>query len=167
MLSGVPQSFDGCSVLLHLANVCSAWHSIFLAMCCVFWDSALNILLLHDICLSAEAVYQTEYGPHTKSVYGGGWLKAIIICPWMYQGNDGSVKASWGKAAHWIGSDTQKHLLESCFWSLMCRETDVAETGRGTKMQQNFTSNRHKGLTLTLFPCSFARLLVVYMYASV
>lgn len=99
------QSFDGFSAVRHLVIVFSALHSDFSAMRCLFWDSN------HFVCVFVLAWHLSFHGgclpdrecsAHTKSVYGGGRLKAIIIYPRMHWSNDGSVKAFSQKEARWM-----------------------------------------------------------------
>lgn len=59
---------------LHLVIVCSALHSLSFATRCLFWDSNHFVsvfLFWHDICLSTEAVYQTENAVPTLSLSMG------------------------------------------------------------------------------------------------
>lgn len=120
MLAGVfpnklLQSFDGFSVVLHLVIVCSALHSVFFAMRCLFWDSnhfvCVFFVLAWHLSFHGGCLPDRERGAHTKSVYGGGRLKAIIIYPRMHWGNGGSVTAFSQKEARWMAA---MHKHTSC-----------------------------------------------------
>lgn len=93
-----------------------------------------------------------ERGAHTKSVYGGGRLKAIIIYPRMHRGNDGSVKAFCAVN----GTDAQTHLSPSRFEAWCAGRPRLSKEAQGRGCSRILHPNRHKGLTLTLFQRSSA-----------
>lgn len=109
-----------------------------------------------------------ERGAHTKSVYGGGRLKAIIIYPRMHRGNGGSVKAFSQKEAPWMAAMQKTHLLQSCFEAWCAGRPTLPKEAEGQGCSRILHPNRHKGLTLTLFqtPLLLASAVVVYTYAS-
>ena len=149
MLAGVfsrqitPEFWCFFSPAPQLVIVYSVLHSVFFAMRCLFWDSNHFVCVCVCMCVFVLAWHLSfhrgclpdrERGAHTKSVYGGGRLKAIIIYPRMHRGNGGSVKAFLTEGSAMNGSDAKSTPLAELLWSLMRWETDAAKGGRGTRM---------------------------------
>lgn len=100
---------------LHLVAVCSALSCVFFAMRCLFSDSnhfvCFNVISAWHLSFHRDCLPDRERGAHTKSVYGGGRLKAIIIYLRMRWSNGGSVKAFSKKEAPWMAA---MHKHASC-----------------------------------------------------
>ena len=158
------------SAALQPVIVYSVLHSVFFAMRCLFWDSNHFVCVCVCVCVFVLAWHLSfhrgclpdrERGAHTKSVYGGGRLKAIIIYPRMHRGNGGSVKAFSQKEAPWMAAMQKKkkkktHLSQSCFEAWCAGRPTLPKEAEGQGCSRILHPNRHKGLTLTLFQRSSA-----------